>query len=59
MNEKKINEMVNSLEMMKFFSGEKRFPKTFYNLTEEEQKEVVKRYRRRNGLDKPPNYETK
>lgn len=59
MNEERINKMVNELENMIFFSGYKRFPNSFYDLTDQEQKEVVKRYRRRNGLDKPPDYETK
>jgi hypothetical protein len=60
MNEDKVNKMVNELETLIFFSGVQRLPRTFYNLTSEEQTEVIKRYRRRNGLDKnkPPWRET-
>lgn len=59
MNEKRINEMVNTLIDISKFSGLKRFPNAFYNLDENEQKEVVKRFRRWTGLDRPTDYETK
>jgi hypothetical protein len=60
MNEDKVNKMVNELEALIFFSGSKRVPRSFYNMTEQEQAEVIRRYRRRNGLDKnkPPWRET-
>jgi hypothetical protein len=54
MNEDKVR--VNELETFMFFSGSQRLPRAFYYLTSEEQAEVIRIYRRRNGLDKnkPP-----
>jgi hypothetical protein len=59
-NEEKVIRMVDNLEMLRFFSGLNRLPKEFYTtLNDEEKAEVIRRYRRRNHLDKPPDYETK
>jgi hypothetical protein len=51
MDEKKVNDVVNAMETMKFFSQLNRFPNEFYKLNDKEKAEAVKRYRRRNGLD--------
>jgi hypothetical protein len=61
MNEDKVKKkVVNELETFMFFSGSQRLPRAFYYLTSEEQAEVIRIYRRRNGLDKnkPPWKET-
>jgi hypothetical protein len=50
--------MVRSLSYNERFYANSRFPKTFYDLTEQEQVEVVKRFKMiKHG--KPPNSEEK
>lgn len=60
MNEERIEKMVKEVEVLVFFQRSNRLPNAFYELSDEERAEVIKRYRERNGLDKhPPWRETK
>jgi hypothetical protein len=53
MNEKAINKMVNELmNLWQMFGSRFTFPKAFYDLTEIEQREVMKRWR--NQVKKHP-----
>lgn len=43
MDEAKIKKMINDIQVNVFCYGKIVFPKTFYNLTDKEKAEVVKR----------------